>query len=223
MAALKKLRNHLTNPNIPLTDRQISILARYQVCLLPLFEQVCDDVVVKDYPRLLAKISKPNQGAVLALLCLILQIRVASDARQTVQQTKQAVLIRLFARLPAEPLAGLAMHERVLMVLLAFLVSVQDNSWLVGQQDKPLSAFVRLLRLACLPCEWSPDEMLVLMEKSHRISVGEWACLLLVPNPQAKAHLETLHTACLYDVALAQKEQDLLMFLGELWQEPRLR
>lgn len=218
--AIKKLHQHLNNPNIPINDKQLKILTVYYNKLSALLNHQETNkeppTPIQDYARLLAKIYKLYQGAVLALVLKV----VGEKLKQTIatQNTKR-ILQAISNGMPT--LANMPQNSQISFFLLAFLVSVQDNSLLLGQTDKLTATLGRLARLYGLQIALDDGELVACMHLSHRLTVGEWAVLLLslTKMDNARVLLETLHTACLYDTALAQKENDLLLLLKALLEE----
>lgn len=215
--AIKKFYQQLHNPNIALTEKQLNILNVYYDNLLKLLtiqqnESDAPLTPIQDYTRLLAKIYKLYQAVVLALLLKLLGERLG----RAIDNNGVDILAKLAHIIPNAK--NMPQKSQIALILLAFLVSVQDNSLLIEQTDKLTATLGRLARLCGLPIDLNESELIACMHLSHRLTVGEWAVLLLLLVGVDNAHglVETLHTACLYDTALAQKESDLLLLLKAL-------
>lgn len=212
--AFKKLNQQLHNDNIPLTDKELTILTHYYHQLLLLLKVGQSQLdPIKNYHRLVAKIYKLYQGTILALLLK----RLGGRLERTVDEDLCVQILGNCQKF-VPSLMDFPQKVQIQLILLAFLLSVQDNTLLLGQTNKLTQAFARLGQLASLPCCLKPNDIIALMHTTHGLLVGEWAILLLdlVGVENANNFVETLHTTCLYNANLSQKEQDLLLILKEL-------
>ncbi len=106
--------------------------------------------------------------------------------------------------------------EQLTVVLLAFLVGVQDNSLLVAEFERVLLGVRRHSRLMGVVLDVDDKLLIQLILATHQLTVQGWAVLLLALAHDVKDTafcqklLETLHTSLLYDGVLAPKERDIL-------------
>lgn len=214
---LKILNFHIKNPNIPLPSRQKATLMRYQKGLSMLFTPPSfleSFSPVRDYARLLSKMDKLWQACFLAGL-----MRTMSGVSAELTESRRADFEQILGFLLPKVYHGLSDAQKVGVVLLAFLVGVQDNSLLIGRVTELKTALGRWGRLLGVPLDTLPKaELLKFIEDTHRLGVSDWATVILGLNEDAKAVLLALDTAFLYDGKQSQKEADVLAVLSWLWQ-----
>ncbi|MDO4426672.1 MAG: M48 family metalloprotease [Moraxella sp.] len=214
---LKILNFHIKNPNISLSSRQKATLMCYQKGLSMLFVSPSFSgsfLPVRDYARLLSKMDKLWQACVLAGL-----VRTLSDVSAELTVGGREDFGRILSFLLPRVYHELPDVQKVGVVLLAFLVGVQDNSLLMGRLQAVREALVRWGRLFGVSLEALTEaECLNLIENTHRLSVSDWASVILGLNGDAKSVLLALDTAFLYDGKQSQKETDILAMLSWLWQ-----
>lgn len=210
--ALQRLKNHLNNPNEPINEKRQKTLQAYYRALNKIIQGTPnpDPKPIQNHATLLEKINELHRGLVLALLLKTLQakLKTALDARLSDR------ILTVFA----DFWNGQSKAQQVQLLLLVFLISVQDNSILLGNLDKVWATVQRSARLAMLPFVIEDSHISQFVQKTHQIGVGEWAILLLCLTDvlDTKNYLETLQTAFLHDAQITQKEQDILSMLGEL-------
>lgn len=204
--AIRTLARHIHNANIPLTNNERTSLTEYQkslICLVKTYQH--QGTKTTNAKELADKLPMFYYGAVLALL-----IKTLSPLGESGFDDDY-----LFAQ------AGLSDFDKtqaLWLLVLAFLVSVQDNSLLLKEYDKMTSALVRFGRLVGVDVAGLDKATLVsLIENTHHFGVADWAVCLLALG-QTKSNPETLYTALLYDTAISQLESDLYLLLVELFQ-----
>lgn len=187
LLAIKKFRFHLNNHAIALSDKQCQLLRRYHDSLLGLKAGKAF-ALPESQKELLAACERFLCALVLANVWQIL-----SKKHSTTDTVMSA-------------------HEGF-GILLAFLVSVQDNSLLTKQTQSLLVHLDRLCRLSCIDT-LDFDAICV----AHSFGVLDWVQLLLGLSAldNKKRAIETLASACYHDGVLVQKEYDMLELLGEL-------
>lgn len=111
--------------------------------------------------------------------------------------------------------------EYILLVLMAYLASIQDNSLLLMRYDRLINS----LRRWCtsLQIDMIDDEQLItLMYQIQVLDATDWLILFVAIAEQDEARLrlilDTMCTACVYDGKVTQAEYDLLMMLSMMWQ-----
>ena len=106
-----------------------------------------------------------------------------------------------------------------ILLLLLFLVGVQDNSLYLRQYEKMLYAVKRWCLSLQLELTSDDDGLITLMHQTWVLDDMDWLVLILgIKSEQTQLILETLCTALVYDGVLGQMEYDLLAVFSVLWQ-----
>lgn len=202
MASLRALNFHINNPNIAINDKQRQLLHRYQAGLIKLVSQT----IIAPKPDLMFDVNlikkqlpKLWQAVVLASVLDHLSAfgqppikawqRVLFDGvlkhwhaqpiePAPIEQTKLTKVKPTQAQTQAHPPQIIA----IMVILLAFLVAVQDNSLLLAKKSALLDALNRLCLLVSLPV-LSDDDGWYWLNQSQHLTVSDWAvCLLVVKD-----------------------------------------
>lgn len=112
-------------------------------------------------------------------------------------------------------------HSQGVLVLLAFLISIQDNSLQAWRYERLVQAYQR----SCLlmgEVSMDAQAVIALMHKVRLLDEDDWLCVLVATfdAPNATTILQTLATACVYDGMVGQNEYDLLCMLAVMWRVP---
>ncbi len=188
MASLRALNFHINNRNIAINDKQRQLLYRYQAGLIELVSQTIiapKSDLIFNMDLIQNQLPKLWQAVVLASVLDNLSAfgRPPMQAWQAVlfdgvlkywynQTSKQA---QATLKQPSQIIA-------IMVILLAFLVAVQDNSLLLAKKSALLGAFNRLCLLVSLPT-LSDDDGWYWLNQSQHLTVSDWAvCLLIVKD-----------------------------------------
>lgn len=194
MASLRALNFHINNRNIAINDKQRQLLYRYQAGLIELVSQTIIapksdlifnmDLIQNQLPKLwqavvlasvldqLSAFGRPPMQAWQAVLFdgVLKHWRTQASVKHPPTKQAQATL-----KQPSQIIA-------IMVILLAFLVAVQDNSLLLAKKSALLGAFNRLCLLVSLPT-LSDDDGWYWLNQSQHLTVSDWAvCLLIVKD-----------------------------------------
>ncbi len=209
LSALRALHFHYNNQNVPLSVKAHEFLTSYRHALMQLLlleqSRKLDQPSFRHIHELQANEYKLWQAGILALLCQKLSIDMPSAEYLPALFSSDSVAL-------LKEVGGQANLFHI--ILLAFLVGLQDNSLLLGQTDARVSEIQRFCRLAGLPV-LAPARLQQVWQLSYGCTSVDWALMLAssIPNNAVQKTLQSL----LSMPVLTQYKADLLGVFDELW------
>lgn len=198
-------------------DKMMAVLSRYQCALGELIQSAASlagQPPVMNAAHILRQLPRLTQGLSLAVVhaCLV-QKQTAAELvllHKNAQNTLKALKVHAIANVSDD--------KALLLVLLAFLAGVQDNSLLLSRHETLLGSLRRWWRVLGVATDQLTDmALLALVVATHTLTVQAWAGLFTLwydlDAHSKQRYLDSLHTALLFDGVVADRETRLWQLL----------
>lgn len=219
--ALRRMNWHFGH-SLPLTDKERGTFTNYIKGLECLMAAVRHDKsaythTVFNYDimadsRWHGKLSDLTWALSLLAIWQVLQRQL--DMPTQMSQTKECQALLAWLNLPNN---DADLQRSCLLVLMAFVVSSQDNSLALWHYDKLIHGIRRMGRLLALPDCPSDEALIALMYRLKALNRHDWLLIVGQIHENGTRIVDTLYTAFLYDGKITQEEYDLLGLLALMW------